>query len=226
MSQCHEELEANVAANANINSSGAISEETDGGENATATTEDKLTVPDLQDKLENLNQKLIEDNKKHEEAVEKHRLEVQELKLKLSAKENGGDASKIADASDLLGGKHNQEKLDLASGLKAYSYGTLALLVICVYSIIPLGKAYPNGCSTLSIIFFWVVLALLCCLVLFSPETVETIQGSPNILLHYACGKDVDIVQCVEKSADSSPFITIVIVCLLSLVFCVCCTTT
>ena len=221
LKQCHsamKNLEANVAANANINTSGAIAEETDGGENATATTADKLTVPELQDQLENLNQKLIEDNQKHEEAIEKHRLEVQELKLKLSAKEKIGDASKIADARDLLGGKHNQEKLDLASGLKAYSYGTLALLVICVYSIIPLGKAYPNGCSTLSIIFFWVVLALLCSLVLFSPESIETIQGSPSFLLHYVCGKDLDIVQCVEKSADSSPLITIGVVCLLSLV--------
>ena len=221
LKQCHsaiKNLEANIAASASINSSATSLAETVDSENVTTTTEHNSTVPDLQDRLKNLNQKLIEDNKKHEEAVEKHRLEVQELNSKLSAKENGGEASKIADASDLLGGKHNNEKLDLAAGLQAYSYGTLALLVICVYSIIPLGKAYPNGCSTLSIIFFWLFLALICCLVLFSPETVETIQGSPNILLHYVCGKDVDIVQCVEKSADSSPFITIGIVCLLSLV--------
>ena len=128
----------------------------------------------------------------------KNRLEVQELNSKLSAKENDGEASKIADASDLLGGKHNNEKLHSSCWPASVLVWYISSLVICVinYSV---GQSISEWLLN---VVDYLFLAFPCTYMLpgaIFPETVETIQGSPNILLHYACGKDVDIVQCVEK---------------------------
>ena len=105
----------------------------------------------------------------------------------------------------------------VTDGVTRYSYSTLGLLIVCIYAIIPLGKAYPNGCSMLSIVFFWILFVVSASLLLFVPGSIEGVAGSPAYIVQSMCGTEVDWIQCVEHSADSNPAIVVGILCFVGL---------
>ena len=234
LKSCHAALDATTKLSDPSSSSGEISSDTDvvtdplllgeeagdplglAATGAAADNQSNSTVEEMKDQLARLNAKLIEDNRIHDETVERHRLEMAELKKQVTAS-SGSQKEGDTDVRGLLGSGDDAAN-KLAAGITMYSYGTLGLIIVCIYSIIPLGKAYPNGCSIMSIGFFWILFIVLASLLLFVPGSIESITGSPNYVVQTMCGKEVDWMQCLEQSADSNPAIAIGMLCLMSLV--------
>ena len=102
------------------------------------------------------------------------------------------------------------------------SYGTIALIFVAMYAIVPLGKAFPNGCSTTSIIFFWASLSIGLLAVIFAPSYTDSISTLPSRLSANVCGEQ-EWVLCIEQTAENSPAVAVLCLLLvgaLSFLFC------